>query len=112
MKGMTNMPKNLSEQQIEDIFMRRGGFTLCAKYPSDKNPSYDYISVGIDGVPNNLSYTVRVFSDGRFSLSFHPSYMFAELKMSTMSGFEDDERFARITEQFSMGVRRLEGCCS
>lgn len=104
------MEKCLSEQQIDNIFERRGGFMLCAKYPSDKNPSYDYISVGSDGVPNNLSYTVRVDSNGHFSLSFHPrAVLFAELRTDAVSGFDDDERFARITEQFMTGVQRLEG---
>lgn len=104
------MEKCLSEQQIADIFERRGGFMLCAKYPSDKNPSYDYISVGSDGAPNNLSYTVRVGSNGHFSLSFRPrAVLFAELRTDAVSGFDNDERFARITEQFAIGVRRLEG---
>ena len=103
------MEKCLSEQQIDNIFERRGGFMLCAKYPSG-NPSYDYISVGSDGVPNNLSYTVRVNSNGHFSLSFRTrAVLFAELRTDAVSGFDDDEKFARITEQFMIGVQRLEG---
>ncbi len=105
------MKNVLNEATIEEIFARRGGFSLVAKYPSKVCAAYDYMSTDINGCPNNLSYTVRVHEDGRFELSFHPSWCLAGFKMGAMRGFENYKRFASITEQFAKGVARLEGFC-